>query len=78
MTSGAESAKQPSAVSTQPIAPMTKPPAITGTRPRRSMSLPAGSAASAPAVMKIAGPSPRIDSIPVTSTSVIVATATAS
>ena len=42
------------------------------------MSLPAGSAASAPAVMKIAGPSPRIDSIPVTSTSVIVATATAS
>ena len=42
------------------------------------MRRPAGSAASAPAVMKIAGPSPRIDSIPVTSTSVIVATATAS
>ena len=38
----------------------------------------AGSAASAPAVMKIAGPRPRIDSIPVTRTSVIVATATAS
>ena len=42
------------------------------------MSRPAGSAASAPAVRKIAGPRPRIDSIPVTRTSVIVATATAS
>ena len=78
ITSGAESATQPSAVSTQPTAPTTNPPAITGTRPWRSMSRPAGSAASAPAVMKIAGPRPRIDSIPVTRTSVIVATATAS
>ena len=51
---------------------------MTGTRPSRSISRPAGSAASAPAVMKIAGPRPRIDLIPVTRTSVIVATATAS
>ena len=59
-------------------APIAKPPAITGTRPIRSISRPAGRAARAPAVRKIAGPSPRIDSIPVTRTSVIVATATAS
>ena len=77
-TSGAESATHPSAVSKQPTAPTTNPPAITGTRPYRSMSRPAGSAASAPAVRKIAGPRPRTDSIPVTRTSVIVATAAAS
>ena len=78
ITSGALSATQPSAVNTHPTIPTTKPPAITGTRPTRSISRPAGSAASAPAVRKIAGPRPRIDSIPVTRTSVIVATATAS
>ena len=42
------------------------------------MSRPAGRAASAPAVRKIAGPRPRIPSMPVTRTSVTVATATAS
>ena len=78
ITRVAESTRQPSAVSTQPIAPTTKPPAITGTRPMRSMRRPAGNAASAAAVMRMAGPRPRIDSIPVTRTSVIVATATAS
>ncbi len=57
----------PSATRQQPAAPIPKPPAITGTRPIRSMSRPAGSAASAPAARKIAGPSPRIDSMPVTS-----------
>ena len=62
----------------QPTMPATQPPASTGIRPRRSMSRPAGSAASAPAVRKIAGPSPRIPSMPVTRTSVTVATATAS
>ena len=58
--------------------PATQPPASTGMRPCRSIRRPAGSAARAPAVRKIAGPSPRIPSIPVTSTSVTVATATAS
>ena len=53
-------------------------PTRTGTRPWRSMRRPAGKAASAPAVRKIAGPRPRTDSIPVTRTSVIVATAAAS
>ena len=78
ITSGARSSTHPSAVRTQPQKPTTKPPEMTGMRPRRSINRPAGSAASAPAVRKIAGPRPRIDSIPVTRTSVIVATATAS
>ncbi len=78
ITSGALSTTHPSAVSKQPSMPTTKPPAITGTRPKRSIRRPAGSAAAAPAVRKMAGPRPRIDSIPVTRTSVIVATATAS
>src|SRR5262245_52763251 len=78
ITSGALATRQARPASAQPTAPVANPPAITGTRPRRSMRRPAGSAASAPAVRKIAGPSPRIDSIPVTRTRVIVATATAS
>ena len=53
--------------SSSPTIPARQPPASTGTRPYRSISRPAGSAASAPAVRKIAGPSPRIPSIPVTS-----------
>ena len=77
-TSEALSTTHPSAVIRQATTPMTKPPAITGTRPNRSISRPAGSAATAPAVRKIAGPRPRIDSTPVTRTRVIVATATAS
>ena len=78
-TTAAElSTAQPTAVSAHPAAPIAKPPAITVTRPIRSISRPAGRAARAPAVMKIAGPRPRIDSMPVTRTRVIVATATAS
>ena len=63
ITSGALSTTHPSAVIRQATTPTTKPPAITGTRPNRSISRPAGSAATAPAVRKIAGPRPRIDSI---------------
>ena len=61
-----------------PAIPRQKPPASTGTRPTRSISRPEGNAASAAAERKIAGPSPRIDSTPVTSTRVRVETATAS
>ena len=41
-----------------PAIPMTNPVAITGTRPKRSIARPAGSAASAPEASTIAGPSP--------------------
>ena len=78
ITSAAVSTLQPSAVVRQPAIPATHPPASTGTRPYRSIRRPAGSAARAPAVRKIAGPSPRIPSISVTRTSVTVPTATAS
>ena len=47
-------------------------------RPCRSIARPAGKAASAAVVRKIAGPRPRMPSIPVTTTSVTVATATTS
>ena len=78
ITSTAESTSQPSAVVRQPAMPARQPPARTGTRPYRSIRRPAGSAASAPAVRKMAGPRPRIPSMSVTSTSVTVPTATAS
>jgi hypothetical protein len=78
MSNGADSIPQASAVSRQPATPRPKPPARTGTRPKRSISLPAGSALTAPETRKIAGPRPRIPSIPVTSTSDVVATATPS
>ena len=78
MTSGAVPQRQPSAVVDVPATPTTQPTASTGTRPRVSISRPAGNAASAPAVRKMAGPRPRIPSIPVTTTSVVVATATTS
>ena len=78
ITSAAVSSAQPSEVVRQPAIPARQPPASTGTRPYRSIRRPAGSAARAPAVRKIAGPSPRIPSMSVTSTSVTVPTATAS
>ena len=77
-TSAAESSSQPSAVVRQPAMPGE---AAAGEHRHAAVAVhqPAGgSAASAPAVRKIAGPRPRIPSIPVTSTSVTVATATAS
>ena len=77
-SSTAESIPHASAVTQHPAIPSTKPPASTGTRPTRSISRPAGIALSAPASRKIAGPRPRIPSIPVTSTSDVVATATPS
>ena len=78
ITSSHVSAAEPAAASTQPATPHRQPAASTGTRPRRSIARPAGSAASAADARNTAGPSPRIDSMPVTRTSVIVATATTS
>ena len=77
-SSTAESMPQASAVTRQPTIPRANPPASTGIRPTRSMRRPAGIALRAPASRKIAGPRPRIPSIPVTSTSDVVATATPS
>ena len=51
------------------------PPASTGIRPTRSIARPAGRAASAPVARIRAGPSPSSPSTPVTTTKVIVATA---
>ena len=51
------------------------PTASTGTRPKRSIARPAGSAASAPEASTIAGPSPSSPFTPVTSTNVSEATA---
>ena len=45
---GGESIALPSAASEQPARPSAKPPARTGTRPKRSIARPAGSAVSAP------------------------------
>ena len=73
-----DSTAQPNAVTPQPNAPTTNPPAMTGTRPSRSISRPAGREARAADVRKIAGPSPRMPSTPVTRTSVTVETATTS
>src|SRR6476659_10188347 len=61
-----------------PTMPSTQPKATTGTRRCRSIALPAGRAATAEDARKTAGPRPRIDSMPVTRTSVIVDTATTS
>ena len=52
-----------------------KPAASTGTRPKRSIARPAGSAASAPEASTIAGPSPSRPLTPSTATSVSDATA---
>ena len=59
-----------SAVSEQPHAASTYPPAMTGLRPMRSINRPAGTAVSPEATRKIAGPSPSNPSTPVTSTNV--------
>jgi hypothetical protein len=63
-TAAVASRALPSAASPQPAAPTPKPAASTGTRPKRSIKRPAGTAASALAVSTIAGPRP---SSPVTS-----------
>ena len=68
----------PSAARPQPAIPAAKPAASTGTRPKRSMSRPAGSATSAPDASTIAGPSPSSPSTCSTRTSVSDATAAAS
>ena len=78
MTAKPESAQVPNAVSQQPAAPRANPDAITGTRPKRSIERPAGTAVSADAVRKIAGPSPSRLSKPVTRTKVSEATAATS
>ena len=74
-TAGAEGSALPSAASAQPPTPMPKPAASTGTRPKRSIARPAGSAASAPDASTIAGPSPSRPLTPTTATSVSEATA---
>jgi hypothetical protein len=78
ITAGVESRFVASAVSEQPAAAKTYPPAMTGLRPTRSINRPAGTAASADAVRKIAGPSPSSPSTPVTSTKVSEETAATS
>ena len=78
-SSTAESMPQASAVTQQPTIPRREAAREhRASRPTRSIRRPAGIALSAPASRKIAGPSPRIPSIPVTSTSDVVATATPS
>ena len=77
-TRKADDVWQPVAMTAQPIAPPTNAPRMTGIRPTRSISRPAGPTASAPAVRKIAGPRPRIPLIPVTATSVTELSAAAS
>ena len=67
-----------SAISEQPIAATTKPAASTGTRPKRSIARPAGSAARPDDARKIAGPRPSSPSIPVIATNVSELTAAAS
>ena len=67
-----------SAVSAQPIAPSAKPAVITGVRPNRSISLPAGTAVRPEEVRKIAGPRPSRPLTPVTRTNVSDETAAVS
>ena len=78
MTRNADSTAEPAAASRQPATPDRQPAASTGTLPLRSIARPAGSAATAEEARNTAGPRPRIDLTPVTSTSVMVATATTS
>ena len=78
MSSTEESTLVARAVSAQPTAASRYPPPITGRRPIRSISRPAGIAAEADATRKIAGPSPSRPSMPVTSTKVIEETAATS
>ncbi|HKI22349.1 MAG TPA: hypothetical protein VKA24_02915 [Gaiellaceae bacterium] len=78
ITGTACSVAVPSAVSAQPVAPSKNPTTITGTRPNLSIDQPAGKAVRADAVRKIAGPSPRSASNPVTRTNVSDETAATS
>ena len=78
MSAGAEPTFVASATRAQPAAADTKPAATTGRRPIRSIARPAGTAASAEATRKIAGPRPSRPWIPVTSTNVIDETAATS
>src|SRR6478672_2874949 len=77
-TSGADSRPDPAAATMQPATPRAQPVASTGTRRCLSIARPAGSAATADDARNTAGPRPRIDSMPVTRTSVMVETATTS
>src|SRR5215210_6941303 len=74
-TTGADSSEEPNPASTPPRPPAANPAARTGTRPKRSIARPAGSAASAPEASTMAGPSPSSWSTPSTSTRVSEATA---
>src|SRR5829696_3035091 len=74
-TTGADSSLEPRPASAPPRPPVANSAASTGTRPKRSIARPAGSAASAPEASTIAGPSPSSWSTPTTSTSVSDATA---
>src|SRR3954467_647311 len=67
-----------SAVSRQPQEPSAKPTVSTGTRPKRSISRPAGTAVSPEEGRKIAGPRPSRPLTPVTSTNVSDETAAVS
>ena len=78
ISSSGESIAVASAVRPHPTAAARKPPPTTGRRPMRSIARPAGTAASADAVRKIAGPSPSRPSMPVTSTNVSDETAATS
>ena len=76
-TSAVDDQAQPNATVHVATMPVAKPPEMTGIRPNRSIARPAGSAASAAVERKIAGPSPTMLRTPVTVTSVVVPTATA-
>ena len=78
ITTAVEPVRVASATSEQPSDAITKPTAITGTRPKWSIARPAGSAASPDDARKIAGPSPSSPEIPVICTNVIEFTAAAS
>ena len=70
ITVSVDSVRVASAVSAHPPAPTAKPAVMTGVRPKRSISRPAGTAVRPDAVRKMAGPSPRRPRTPVTSTKV--------
>ena len=74
-TGTARSNAAPTAARMPPAIPRAKPVTRTGTRPKRSIARPAGSAESAPVPRTIAGPSPTRLRTPTTSTTVSVATA---
>src|SRR4051812_20507200 len=78
MRMGGESMLVASAVRQQPAVAAKYPQAITGRLPKRSIARPAGTAVSADATRKIAGPRPSSPRAPVTSTNVIEDTAAVS